>query len=108
MTLAVKEREELYLKSFRELEKTRAASAPEWIKALRAAGMEAFAELGFPTTRLEDWKYTNVAALTKVQYQPAQYEFNGTIAKLIQSLPAMELEGNRLVFMNGHYCKDLS
>ena len=54
MALAVKEREDLYLKSFRELEKARTSSAPGWIKALRTAGMETFAELGFPTTHLKD------------------------------------------------------
>jgi Fe-S cluster assembly protein SufD len=108
MALAVKESEDLYLKNFRELEKSQSANVPKWFKELRTAGMEAFAELGFPTTRLEDWKYTNVAPLTGINFQPARYEFNAKIAKQIESLPFAGLETSRLVFVNGHYCKELS
>src|SRR4051812_23974552 len=33
------------------------------IKVARERGYAAFAELGFPTPRLEDWKYTDVRSL---------------------------------------------
>ena len=56
--------------------------------------MEAFAELGFPTTHLEDWKYTNVAPLTGVNFQPAQDEYNDKIAEADQE-PAACGDGNR-------------
>ncbi|MCL5005644.1 MAG: Fe-S cluster assembly protein SufD [Acidobacteria bacterium] len=108
MTLAVKESEELYLKSFRELEKSRASGAPGWFAKLRNLGMEAFADLGFPTTRLEDWKYTNLAPLTGVNFQPAQYDFSDKLAEQIASLPFVSFETTRLVFVNGHYCRELS
>ena len=108
MTLAVKESEEHYLKSFRELAKSQASSLPEWFAKLRNSGMEAFAELGFPTTRLEDWKYTNVAPLTGVNFQPAPCELTANILKRIESLPFTGLQASRLVFVNGHYSKELS
>ncbi len=108
MAFAVKQSEELYLKSFRELEKSQASSAPGWLAELRNSGMEAFAELGFPTTRLEDWKYTNVAPISGVNFQPARVELNDKIAKQIESLPLSGMETNRLVFVNGRYAKELS
>ena len=108
MTVAAKKSEDLYLKSFRELEESLASSAPEWLAELRSEGMEAFAELGFPTTHLEDWKYTNLAPLAGVNFQPARYEFNAKIAEQIESLPFAGLLGNRLVFVNGRYCRELS
>jgi len=108
MSVAVKKSEDFYLKSFRELEERQAPSAPEWLDELRSEGMEAFAELGFPTTHLEDWKYTNLAPLAGVNFQPAQYEFNAKIAEQIESLPFAGLLGNRLVFVNGRYCRELS
>jgi len=47
------------------------ADAPGSLKGLRAAGAEAFKTLGFPTTRNEDWHYTNVSAIATAQYTPA-------------------------------------
>ena len=108
MTVAVKKSEDYYLKHFRELEKSRTPNAPEWLAELRSEGMEAFAELGFPTTHLEDWKYTNVSPLAGVNFRPARYEFNDKIAEQIAGLPFAGLSMNRLVFLNGHYCRELS
>ncbi|MDH3519995.1 MAG: Fe-S cluster assembly protein SufD [Myxococcales bacterium] len=39
------------------------ASEPPWLGALRARAIAAFAERGLPSTRMEEWHYTNVAAL---------------------------------------------
>src|SRR5664279_6548408 len=36
----------------------------------RKAGLALFAELGFPTLHDEDWRFTNVAPLTKLPFQP--------------------------------------
>ena len=38
-----------------------AAAQPKWLLPVRKAGISRFAELGFPTLRDEDWRYTNVA-----------------------------------------------
>ncbi len=108
MNVAVKKSEDFYLTYFRELEKNPLSSAPEWLAELRSEGMEAFAELGFPTTHLEDWKYTNVSPISKASFRPAQFEFSGKIAKEIESLPFAGLSTNRLVFVNGRYCPELS
>jgi len=35
--------------------------APAWLGPLRSAAIDRFHELGFPTRKREDWKYTNVA-----------------------------------------------
>jgi Fe-S cluster assembly protein SufD len=45
--------------------------APGSLKALRTAGAEAFKSLGFPTTREEDWHYTNVSAIASAQFEAA-------------------------------------
>ena len=39
---------------------------PGWLVALRADAIARFAELGFPSTKLEEWRYTNVAPLAKL------------------------------------------
>jgi Fe-S cluster assembly protein SufD len=48
-----------------------AAAAPGSLKALREAGAAAFATLGFPSTRGEDWKYTSVSAIANAAYGAA-------------------------------------
>jgi Fe-S cluster assembly protein SufD len=35
--------------------------APPWLAPIRRAAIDRFQELGFPTRKREDWKYTNVA-----------------------------------------------
>lgn len=107
MAIALKESEELYLKDFRELE-NRQAAAPAWLSKLRTEGMQAFAELGFPTTRLEDWKYCNVAPIAGVRFQPARYELSGKIQKQVEDISFSGEDGTRLVFVNGHYAEELS
>ena len=34
-----------------------------WLRALRGAALTRFDEVGFPTPRQEDWKYTSVAPI---------------------------------------------
>lgn len=70
---------------------------PAWLVALRAAGRDAFLAAGLPTLRLEDWKYTNVAALAQPEFTLARSADLDT--SLLSAVPA--LGGPRLVFANG-------
>ena len=108
MAIALKESEELYLKDFRELENRQSATAPAWLSKLRSEGMQAFAELGFPTTRLEDWKYCNVAPIAGAHFRPAAYELEEGIQERVEEISFSGLDGTRLVFVNGHYVEELS
>jgi Fe-S cluster assembly protein SufD len=51
-----------YLAQHESFARSRAGD-PGWLNGLRRTGAERFAELGFPTTRQEAWKYTNVAPI---------------------------------------------
>jgi Fe-S cluster assembly protein SufD len=108
MAIALKESEELYLKDFRELESRQSATAPAWLSKLRTEGMQAFAELGFPTTRLEDWKYCNVAPIAGVRFRTAALELDDEIREWVEEISFTEPGGTRLVFVNGHYAEELS
>jgi Fe-S cluster assembly protein SufD len=108
MAIALKESEELYLKDFREFENRQAATAPAWLSKLRGEGMQAFAEMGFPTTRLEDWKYCNVAPIAGVRFRPAALELDERIQEWVEEISFSGLDGTRLVFVNGHYVEELS
>jgi len=63
----------------------------------RQEAAERFAELGWPTTRLEAWKYTSLAPLAKMQWRSATSGESAGIGVGSQPLAEIELE-----FVNGH------
>jgi hypothetical protein len=43
---------------------------PSWLFPIRKAAISRFAELGFPTTHDEDWRFTNVAPIANLPFKP--------------------------------------
>ncbi len=104
---AVKDYQETYLSEFKSREKDFAAG-PSWLAEIRNAAIHRFAELGFPTTKDEEWKYTNVAPIAQVAFRPVA---EGSTAPTAESLAwscFFELDCPRLVFVNGHYNPGIS
>ena len=77
---------------------------PSWLGELRDAGLARFSELGFPTTRHEDWRFTNMKPLTEL---PFQLDVDGAADGLNGAL-FTGLEGPQLVFVNGKFSDELS
>ncbi len=102
--------EDLYLASFRELEKRLARSEPEWLRRVREESIERFAERGFPTTHEEDWKYTNLAPMSKIAFQPVGIlDQLATRSPTLQDLESVLWVGSsHLVFVNGRFSEALS
>src|SRR5436309_7375347 len=103
----VKEEKNIYLSNFARFEKESTADGQLWVHRLRKAAMKRFTELGFPTTRNEDWKFTNVAPIAKIPFRPADGEAgDGVSAEML----AGHLLGDaiQLVFVNGRYASELS
>jgi Fe-S cluster assembly protein SufD len=57
-----------YRAQFAELETATSGREPAALRALRRRAFDRFLELGFPTTREEEWRYTNVAPIAKAGY----------------------------------------
>ncbi|MGA9365459.1 MAG: Fe-S cluster assembly protein SufD [Bacteroidota bacterium] len=97
-----------YLSNFEIFQRSLNGEAGSHIHAIRKAAIARFAELGFPTTRDEDWKYTDVAPLTKVQFEPVlNYALNGVSTRDVERLTFGQ-KWARLVCVNGHFSKELS
>ncbi|MHC4607471.1 MAG: Fe-S cluster assembly protein SufD [Planctomycetota bacterium] len=79
----------------------RAQDGPDWVRALRAAALAKFAELGFPRTKMEAWRNTDVSGIAATPFRLAP-------AAPAPSASILPLNGARLVFVNGLYCPDLS
>jgi len=43
---------------------------PAWLQSLRAEAAARFAEQGLPSTKLEEWRYTNLTPLAKLRFEP--------------------------------------
>ena len=87
---------------------TRAADAgTDWANDLRERAMASFTEQGFPTTRHEQWKYTNLQPVADTQFalarEPAELEYDDLRPYLIEGLDAA-----LLVFVDGWFRPDLS
>ena len=46
-----------------------ASGAPPWLKEMRERAITRFAEVGFPTTRLEQWRFTNVQPISETPFE---------------------------------------
>ena len=98
-----------HLKAFECFERAAATAQPSWLFPLRKAGLARFAELGFPTLRHEDWRFTNVAPLAKLPFKPVFETTRDVISKdSLAQFSFAKLPGTRLVFVNGHFAADLS
>ncbi|MDQ3171274.1 MAG: Fe-S cluster assembly protein SufD [Acidobacteriota bacterium] len=63
----VAERHEPFVAVYDAL-KTGAAAGPGWLRASRDDAMRQFADRGFPTTRHEDWKFTNITPIVETTF----------------------------------------
>src|SRR5262249_13132839 len=84
------------------------ANQPSWLLPLRQAGISTFAELGFPTLKDEDWRFTNVAPIAQQQFQPVLETDGNASPALLEKLPFAKLPGSRIVFVNGIHVPTLS
>jgi Fe-S cluster assembly protein SufD len=98
---------EAVLEKFAQFEP--AAPGPGWLAPLRKAGLASFADQGFPTLHDEDWRFTNLAPVTKLHFQPASRPaLNGAESKAIDDSVFAGMGGIRLVFVNGFFSAELS
>lgn len=105
----VVQEKETYLGQFARLEKRLTGNQKPWFHRTRKAAISHFAELGLPTTRHEEWRFTNLAPLTKIPFQlVADGELDGVTVESLEPFSFGGLDGTRLVFVNGRFSEELS
>ncbi len=82
-------------------------SGVPWFERLRGAAKERFAELGLPDVKNEEWKYTNVAPIARMDFNSPAGRVDSPDAKLSE-LGFPETMESQLVFVNGKLRSDLS
>jgi Fe-S cluster assembly protein SufD len=98
---------ESYLESFSEFERLAAGHALPWLRKLRQDAFAGFCEAGFPTTHDEDWRFTNVSAISQTPFRLTR---NGRARLSQQELKPYRIPGVacQLVFVNGCFVRELS
>ncbi len=95
-----------YLAEFESLERRTSTRTPAWLAELRRSAMERFVERGFPTTRDEDWRYTNLAALTATPFRMASSAAHAVVStEMVQRSVIGPSAWPRLVFVDGRYAQ---
>jgi Fe-S cluster assembly protein SufD len=77
------------------------ADGGRWLQALRTAAWKRFEKLGFPSTRDEAWRHTDIGPLTRTAFAAAPAVTVGAAALDGLAIPAAN--GPRLTFVNGRY-----
>jgi Fe-S cluster assembly protein SufD len=101
--------------SYRQAFRSQQESPPEpriwWLDQLRESAMDRFEELGFPSVKEEEWKYTNVTPIARIDFKPlasTETAAGGSETEALASFGSVEAEGSQLVFVNGILRNELS
>lgn len=81
-----------------------AAKTEDWLQEIRQQAANGVNHGIVPTTRDEEWRFTDLSALRKVEFQLETQ----LISTDISSLTLPEAANSRLVFVNGVYAPELS
>jgi Fe-S cluster assembly protein SufD len=87
---------------------TREARVPDAIQALRQAGFDRFAELGFPTTKNEDWHYTSVNEIADQEFTLLTARTDDVQEAQLAPFAFVEQHWPTVVVVNGRYAPHLS
>jgi Fe-S cluster assembly protein SufD len=96
------------LARFDEFEHAGHGDTPSWLQALHKGGIAHFAELGIPTTRHEEWRFTNVAPIGRIDWLLASKDTARVTATDLNRVALPDLTGRRLVFVDGWFAPELS
>jgi Fe-S cluster assembly protein SufD len=101
----------IYSEAFRAFQEKASVAEPSWVARLRESAFDRFEQLGFPTTDEEEWKYTNVAPLSKMKFEPLfdrQAIGNDALEYQLDAFFYEEARRSQLVFINGIFQAELS
>lgn len=103
---------EPYLTQYQARADTLPGRRVNWLQAQRRAGLARFTQVGFPTQRDEDWRYTTVKPITVKKFHGLNAAAESAEHVDLQAaLDAMQIKGlqsHRLVFVDGVFAAQWS
>jgi Fe-S cluster assembly protein SufD len=95
-----------YIEELARIEADAKTNGQAWLTGLRQEGMDRFTARGFPTTKDEDWRFTNLAPIARTPFGRP-----GAMKVAAGALAPFTFDGlacPRLVFVNGRFAPSLS
>lgn len=93
---------------FEEFAARRAEVEPTWLHHRRQAAISRFRQVGLPTTRQEDWRFTPVQPIATTEFQPVT-ELPASVTRAdVEPFSFAGFGGPELVFVNGRFASALS
>ena len=97
-----------YLRDFTGTDTGSDAPGPAWLRSLRQSAAARFADVGFPTRRDEEWRFTNVSPIAETPFTLAAKPQSELTPDGLRPFTYDGMGGTQLVFVNGHFHADLS
>src|SRR5262249_25506918 len=83
-------------------------NARPWLDELHRAAAARFEAVGYPDTKQEEWRFTNVAPIAKTPFELAQAPKDLKKVEAAAQFSFGKDATCELVFVNGHYAPELS
>jgi Fe-S cluster assembly protein SufD len=110
MVTEIAKLENFYEEAFRKLQANQTDSRFSWLSNIRENAMSNFAEMGFPSVKDEEWKYTNVAPIARIDFTSSVFTEAAELSEATDSslFTCEEAADSQLVFFNGILRNELS
>ena len=102
------ERYEEYLAEFERVSRENGGGAGAPLAELRQRAIARFGELGFPTKKLEEWRFTSVLPITETTFELAKSGLSDVSRAQLSRFTFDTTPFNQLVFINGQYAPQFS
>ncbi len=97
-----------YFEDFERLVKCPAGRRSAWLNSIRQNAFARFTETGFPSTKQEAWRFTNVAPVSRIPFERPVGKADGLTSSELASFTFEEEKCCQLVFVNGVFSDRLS
>ena len=108
MVTEISKQKHSYEEAFRALQDDQTLGRASWLERLRENAMARFEDVGFPTVKDEEWKYTNVATIARTDFSLWQPSDTNTAKLELGDFGLEETRDSQLVFVNGVFRAELS
>ena len=105
MTQLVEEKQ-AHLLNFTGFEKS--SDSPDWLDSMRRSAIDRFDSVGFPSNKIEEWRFTNVAPIARTPFKLAAADGHGAGAGAVDHFSFGADAACEMVFVNGHFSPQLS
>ena len=86
----------------------RLGKSPAWLDGVRVTAIERFRKDGFPTPKIESWKFTNLGPLARTAFQDIEAITGPELTRAALEPYRLTPDCHLMVFVNGQFRPDLS